>query len=101
MDELPWIAEVLATDTAGLMYWQYGDDLSTGLTNNDGYAIYYGSADYTTLVSLNFFFFFFLASFLFLFMFLFAMTLGEGGSLCVENRANTVGLPRSRNLLLL
>ena len=59
LDELPWIAEVLATDTAGLMYWQYGDDLSTGLTNNDGYAIYYGSADYTTLVSLNFFFFFF------------------------------------------
>jgi mannan endo-1,4-beta-mannosidase len=50
-DELPWIAEVLSTDTAGLMYWQYGDDLSTGKTNNDGYAIYYGTADYTTLVS--------------------------------------------------
>jgi mannan endo-1,4-beta-mannosidase len=50
-DEEPWITEVYDTETAGLMYWQYGDDLSTGETSNDGYAIYYGSATYTTLVS--------------------------------------------------
>ena len=52
-DEEPWQAEVLATETAGDMYWQYGDDLSTGETANDGYAIYYGTATYTTLVSLS------------------------------------------------
>ncbi|KAG0648201.1 hypothetical protein D0Z07_5535 [Hyphodiscus hymeniophilus] len=50
-DEAPWQAEVLDTETAGDMYWQYGDDLSTGETANDGYAIYYGSATYTTLVA--------------------------------------------------
>jgi mannan endo-1,4-beta-mannosidase len=50
-DELPWQATVLSTKTAGDMYWQYGDDLSTGETNNDGYAIYYGTSEYATLVT--------------------------------------------------
>ena len=49
-DEEPWQAEVLATETAGDMYWQYGDTLSTGETSNDGYTIYYGTSEFTTLV---------------------------------------------------
>jgi mannan endo-1,4-beta-mannosidase len=49
-DELPWQAEVLATNTAGDMWWQYGDTLSTGETSNDGYAIYYGTALYEQMV---------------------------------------------------
>lgn len=50
-DEAAWQAEVLATKTAGDMYWQYGDTLSTGQTSNDGYTLYYGTAEYTTLVT--------------------------------------------------
>lgn len=50
-DEASWQATVLSTETAGDLYWQYGDDLSTGETNDDGYAIYYGSAEYATLVT--------------------------------------------------
>ena len=50
-NEEAWKSEVLATETAGDMYWQFGDDLSTGESPNDGYAIYYGTATYTTLVS--------------------------------------------------
>ncbi|KAK6584494.1 hypothetical protein PZA11_002718 [Diplocarpon coronariae] len=47
----PWQAAVLSTQTAGDMYWQYGDPLSYGLTHDDGHAIYYGSADYDTYVT--------------------------------------------------
>ncbi|KUJ19886.1 glycoside hydrolase family 5 protein [Mollisia scopiformis] len=50
-DEASWQATVLSTQTAGDMYWQYGDDLSTGETSDDGYAIYYGSTEYATLVT--------------------------------------------------
>ncbi|KAK0116117.1 hypothetical protein ONS95_013149 [Cadophora gregata] len=46
-----WQTAVLNTQTAGDMYWQYGDSLSIGLTNDDGHAIYYGSSDYATLVT--------------------------------------------------
>ncbi|KAH7321611.1 glycoside hydrolase superfamily, partial [Rhexocercosporidium sp. MPI-PUGE-AT-0058] len=45
-----WQTAVLDTQTAGDMYWQYGDSLSYGLTHDDGHTIYYGSADYATLV---------------------------------------------------
>ena len=53
LDEVPWQDEILDTETAGDLFWQYGDVISTGQTPNDGYAIYYGTADYTILVSLN------------------------------------------------
>jgi mannan endo-1,4-beta-mannosidase len=52
LDELPWQAEVLATNTAGDMFWQYGDTISTGETPNDGYTIYYNTTEYSELVSL-------------------------------------------------
>jgi mannan endo-1,4-beta-mannosidase len=52
-DELPWQAEILKTNTAGDMYWQYGDTLSNGETSNDGYTIYYGTAEYAELVRLE------------------------------------------------
>jgi len=47
----PWQKTVLESNTAGDMYWQYGDTLSYGLTHDDGFAIYFGSADYETYVS--------------------------------------------------
>lgn len=50
-NETSWQAEVLSTQTAGDMYWQYGDNLSSGKTSDDGYAMYYGTSEYTTLVS--------------------------------------------------
>jgi len=50
-NETQWQATILATQTAGDMYWQYGDTLSSGETANDGYTIYYGTAEYTTLVT--------------------------------------------------
>lgn len=49
-DEASWATEVLDTNTAGLMFWQYGDTLSTGQTANDGYTMYYGTSEFTTLV---------------------------------------------------
>jgi mannan endo-1,4-beta-mannosidase len=52
-DEASWATTVLQTNTAGLMFWQYGDTLSTGQTANDGYTMYYGTSEFTTLVSLN------------------------------------------------
>lgn len=48
--DLSWQAWVMSTNTAGDMYWQYGDTLSTGKTSDDGNTIYYGSAEYNTLV---------------------------------------------------
>ncbi|QSZ35586.1 hypothetical protein DSL72_008456 [Monilinia vaccinii-corymbosi] len=50
LNELAWQGTVLNTATAGSMYWQYGDTLSTGKTSDDGYAIYYGTDEYKTLV---------------------------------------------------
>jgi len=50
-DEIPWQQTVLSSNIAGDLYWQYGDDLSIGETNNDGYAIYYGTALYTEMVT--------------------------------------------------
>ncbi|KAF7916876.1 hypothetical protein BELL_0168g00240 [Botrytis elliptica] len=51
LNELPWQGTVLDTATAGSMYWQYGDTLSTGKTSDDGNTIYYGTSEYTTLVT--------------------------------------------------
>jgi mannan endo-1,4-beta-mannosidase len=53
-NEAAWQSEILSTNTAGDLFWQYGDTLSSGQTSNDGYALYYGSSEYTTLVSLDF-----------------------------------------------
>lgn len=52
-NEAAWQAAVLSSKTAGDMYWQYGDTLSTGQTHNDGNTIYYGTDEYNTLVSLD------------------------------------------------
>ncbi|TAQ90956.1 hypothetical protein B7494_g716 [Chlorociboria aeruginascens] len=50
--EAPWQATALATSgIAGDMFWQDGDTLSTGQTSNDGNTIYYGSSDWTSLVT--------------------------------------------------
>lgn len=35
----------------GDLFWQHGDKLSTGLTHDDTNTIYYGSADWTGLVT--------------------------------------------------
>lgn len=35
----------------GDSFWQDGDTLSTGQTSNDGYTIYYGTSDWTCLVT--------------------------------------------------
>nr|3WFL_A Chain A, beta-mannanase [Talaromyces trachyspermus] len=43
-----------ALDTRGIgadSFWQFGDTLSTGQSPNDGYTIYYGTDDYTCLVT--------------------------------------------------
>jgi len=36
---------------AGDLFWQDGDTLSTGQTPDDGYTIYYGSSDWSSLVT--------------------------------------------------
>lgn len=46
-----WQATIVKTATAGDLYWQYGDELSSGKTHDDGFAIYYGTEDYKTYVS--------------------------------------------------
>ncbi|KAL4874924.1 putative mannan endo-1,4-beta-mannosidase F [Aspergillus karnatakaensis] len=49
--EVPWqTTAVSSTGIAGDLFWQWGDNLSTGLTHDDGNTIYYGSADYQCLV---------------------------------------------------
>nr|AJF11663.1 family 5 mannanase [Evansstolkia leycettana] len=50
--EAPWQSTALSTNgIAADSFWQYGDTLSTGQSPNDGYTIYYGSSDYTCLVT--------------------------------------------------
>jgi mannan endo-1,4-beta-mannosidase len=50
--EAPW--QTTALHTKGIsadLYWQLGDTLSTGQTSDDGNTIYYGTDDYTCLVT--------------------------------------------------
>lgn len=50
--ESKWQATALATNgVAGDMFWQWGDNLSSGQTSDDGHTIYYGSSDFNTLVA--------------------------------------------------
>ncbi|KAJ5698040.1 hypothetical protein N7462_000045 [Penicillium macrosclerotiorum] len=50
--EAPWQATALSAEgIAADLFWQYGDTLSTGQTSNDGNTIYYGSSDFTCLVT--------------------------------------------------
>jgi hypothetical protein len=50
--EVPWqTTAVGTTGIAGDLFWQWGDTLSTGQTHNDGNTIYYGSDEYTCLVT--------------------------------------------------
>ena len=47
-----WQTTALGTNgTAGDMFLQYGDTLSTGQTTDDGYTIFYGTSDYTSSVT--------------------------------------------------
>ncbi|KAK4237347.1 glycoside hydrolase superfamily [Achaetomium macrosporum] len=50
----PWQQTSLSLATQGMaadMFWQWGDQLSTGQTHNDGKTVYYGSALATCLVT--------------------------------------------------
>lgn len=50
--ESPW--QKTALNTTGVsadLFWQYGDDLSTGESPDDGNTIYYGTSDYECLVT--------------------------------------------------
>jgi mannan endo-1,4-beta-mannosidase len=50
--EGPWQKTALSSNgIAGDMFWQYGDTISSGKTADDGNTIYYGTSDYTTLVT--------------------------------------------------
>ncbi|PMD38679.1 glycoside hydrolase family 5 protein [Hyaloscypha variabilis F] len=50
--EGPWQTTALSTTgIAGDMFWQFGDTLSSGKTADDGNTIFYGTSDYTTLVT--------------------------------------------------
>lgn len=52
--EKPWRAASLAQKDSGMagdMFWQWGDQLSTGQTSNDGNTIYYGSSDAKCLLA--------------------------------------------------
>ncbi|MCJ1313549.1 hypothetical protein MMC25_007228 [Agyrium rufum] len=51
--EGPWQTTALSVSGKGLagdMIWQWGDTISSGQTANDGYTVYYQSADWTGLV---------------------------------------------------
>ncbi|KAL2821839.1 glycoside hydrolase superfamily [Aspergillus cavernicola] len=51
-DELVWQATSLATTgMAADLFWQVGDTLSGGQTANDHYTVYYGSSDWTCVVT--------------------------------------------------
>jgi mannan endo-1,4-beta-mannosidase len=50
--EAPW--QQTALDTTGVaadLYWQYGDTLSYGQSPDDGNTFYYGTSDFTCLVT--------------------------------------------------
>ncbi|KAL2807712.1 putative mannan endo-1,4-beta-mannosidase F [Aspergillus granulosus] len=50
--EVPWqTTAVGTTGIAGDLFWQWGDTLSSGQTHNDGNTIYYGSDEYTCMVT--------------------------------------------------
>ncbi|KAJ5578131.1 uncharacterized protein N7459_007095 [Penicillium hispanicum] len=49
-DSLKWQKTALETN-AGDLFWQYGQQLSTGPSPNDHYTIYYGTADFKCAVS--------------------------------------------------
>ncbi|KAL4903975.1 putative mannan endo-1,4-beta-mannosidase F [Aspergillus multicolor] len=50
--EVPWqTTAVSSTGIAGDLFWQWGDTLSSGQTHNDGNTIYYGSDEYTCMVT--------------------------------------------------
>ena len=51
--ERPWQQASLALANDGMggdLFWQWGDQLSTGQTHNDGYTVYYNSATYRCVV---------------------------------------------------
>jgi len=50
-EDLTWQQWVMNTQTAGDMFWQYGDTLSTGQSANDGNTIYYGTTEFNTLIT--------------------------------------------------
>ena len=50
--EQPWQNTALAAPgIAGDAFWQLGDTISSGQTSNDGNTIYYGSSEWTSLVT--------------------------------------------------
>lgn len=50
--ESPWQKTALsARGLAADLFWQLGDTISSGQTSNDGNTIYYGSSDWTCLVT--------------------------------------------------
>ena len=50
--EQPWQQTALASNgNSADMFWQYGDTLSSGQSPDDGFTIYYGTSDYTSLVT--------------------------------------------------
>jgi mannan endo-1,4-beta-mannosidase len=50
--EAPWQATALeAEGVAADLFWQLGDTLSWGQTSNDGNTIYYGTDEWTCLVT--------------------------------------------------
>lgn len=50
--EAPWQQTALdAPGVAGDLYWQYGDTLSTGKSPDDGNTFYYGTDEFTCLVT--------------------------------------------------
>ncbi|KAH8690034.1 putative mannan endo-1,4-beta-mannosidase A-1 [Talaromyces proteolyticus] len=48
--EQPW-QSAARTSLAGDLFWQWGDQLSTGKSPNDEYSVWYKSSDYTCLVT--------------------------------------------------
>ncbi|KAK6531183.1 hypothetical protein TWF281_008008 [Arthrobotrys megalospora] len=45
-----WFSAITGSETAGDMYWQFGETLSSGQTHNDGFTIYYGSSEFNSLI---------------------------------------------------
>lgn len=52
--EKTWQQASLALATTGMagdLFWQWGDNLSSGRSSDDGNTIYYGSSDATCLIT--------------------------------------------------